>query len=122
MSKAKVEEVEEAEVEQQEIIEEGEGEEGEAPPPAERLYLRSEADGHLFAYTDELANRPDLTVVTESEAYPERHIPDYVQDAAGDAPEVDLAGGITDETGAEVDPPTDPALAKQAAKGWPKGK
>jgi len=89
------------------------------PATDQRMYFRSRDDGHLFAYHEDFLSYPGLDLITEAEAYPERNVPPHVKDAAEDAPPVDLAGGITDETGAEKEPPTDPALAKQAAKGWP---
>lgn len=89
-------------------------------PEEQRLYLRSKTDGMLIGYWPDIAGHEDLEVVTEEEAYPERHIPDHVAEAKTKAKPVNLAAGITDESGAEKEPPTDPALAKQAAKGWPK--
>jgi hypothetical protein len=91
----------------------------------QRKYLRSRADGSLFAYHADLAARPDLETIDEDEAYPERHMPEHVakkKKAADDDDdkEDDIASGITPETGVEKPKPTDPALGKQAAKNWPK--
>lgn len=83
-------------------------------------YLRSKTDGHLFPYNEALAGHPDLEAVTEEKAYPERHIPEHVKEVAKEGDGVDLAGGITEESGTEKPKPTDPALAKQAGKGLPK--
>lgn len=88
-----------------------------------RLYLRSKVDGFIFGYSQYLLDNPDLEVITEAQAYPERHVPQHVEDAKAKAKPlkapVPLAAGITPETGTEKEADTDPALAKQAGKGWP---
>lgn len=87
-------------------------------------YLRSKTDGHLFPYTEDLANHPDLEPVGEEDAYPERNMPEHVKEKAAEdegKDDLDLAKGVTPEAAAAEKPkPTDPALAKQAAKGFPK--
>ena len=90
-------------------------------PGEEPKYLRSKTDGHLFPYNEHLVGHPDLEPLTEAEAYPERHVPEHVEKKKGKAEAgLDIAEGIAADTGKEKDAPTDPALAKQAAKGWPK--
>jgi hypothetical protein len=88
-----------------------------------RLYLRSKTDGFIFGYSKYLLENTDLEVITEAQAYPERHVPQHVEDAKAKAKPlkvpVPLAAGITPETGTEKEADTDPALAKQAGKGWP---
>lgn len=72
-------------------------------------YLRSKINGIVFDYNERLAIHPDVEVISERQAFPERFAP---VDIAKHVPKVDLT--IKEET--EAPPVTPPELAAQKGR------
>lgn len=68
-----------------------------------KKYIRSKVNGMIFDWSEALAKNPNVEVVEESEAYPERMIPEAFKDYK---PKVEIK--IPDEV---VSPPNEAPIA-----------